>query len=100
MRLFRKKSHPNVTISNNMAILRQVHRFNQLFGYKFGNSNTIVAKVIVRIGNFQLYPGAEVNRGVTIDGVDLFAFMNLNPLVQVDYDTVNKIYTIVGVQNG
>ena len=83
-----------------MTMVRQVYRFPQLFKYKFGNPNVVVANVIVRIGNIQLYPGAELNRGVTIDGIDPFVFMSSNKLVQVNYDTVNKIYTIVGVQNG
>jgi len=83
-----------------MASVRQAYRFNQLFHYKLGNPNALIPKVIIRIGLFQFYPGAEILRGITVDGLDLFFLMMRNPLVQVDYDTVNKIYTIVGVQNG
>lgn len=99
MRWFRRKRLASVNIDTSMAI-RQVYKFNQLFRYKPFNPNVLVTNVIVRIGNVQLYPGAELNRGVTIEGIDPFLYMALNKLVQVDFDPTTKIYQIVGVRNG
>lgn len=77
-----------------------VYLFSQLFRYKLGNPNVLVANVTVRIGNIQLFPGAEINKGITLDGIDPFFYMSTNRLVQVNYNPTTKVYHIVGVQNG
>ncbi|MDB5186250.1 MAG: hypothetical protein JWL85_773 [Candidatus Saccharibacteria bacterium] len=100
MRWFRKKPAPNVNISTDGDCMIQYYKISQLFGYKQFNQNVLVTKVIVRIGNFQFYPGAEINRGINVDGLDLFFLMTMNRTVKVDYDPNSKIYQIIGVQNG
>ncbi len=76
--------------------MRQVYWFHQLFLLKPGNANVLVAQVPVRIGNFQFYPTAEVNRGISIDGLDPFSLIGKQ--VQVIY--TDGVYRIVGVPNG
>ena len=72
----------------------QIYTFYQLFGFK--PNGMLYTKVDVRIGNFTLHAGAEINRGVTIDGIDLFAWQGRNLQVQV----VGTTYILKGVQNG
>jgi hypothetical protein len=75
----------------------QVFNFYSLFRWKAPfPSKTLIALVDVRIGNFTLHRGAEINLGVTIDGVDLFALVGKNLQVEV----VGSTYIIRGVQYG
>lgn len=73
----------------------KVYNFWQLF--QLDGANVIKTRVTVRIGKFQLLPGAIVNRGITIEGVDLFMLIGKNLQVRV---LPGNVYWIVGVQNG
>lgn len=70
------------------------YNFFQLFGFR--NQYMLYTKVDVRIGNFTLHKGAEINKGVSIDGIDLFSLQGKILQVQV----VGNTYWIRGVQNG
>lgn len=73
----------------------QIFNFWQLFTTK--SENELQARVTVRVGLIQLLPGAVVNKGITIEGVDLFALAGRNLQVKV---LPGNVYLIVGVQNG
>jgi hypothetical protein len=72
----------------------QYYNFSALFGHK--NPNMLYTKADVRIGNFTMHKGAEINRGISIDGIDLFSLEGKILQVQVSGNT----YWIRGVQNG
>ena len=72
----------------------QVYRFDQLFGFR--NPNLLYTKVDIRIGNFTLHSGAEINRGITIEGIDLFHLIGKNLQVSM----AGSSYRIMGVENG